>query len=62
MVEPAAGEMRRTMSDDGGNCWEELRDDVSNAGEGARLGVAMRLAQSHRGSMVIKLGTGRWLW
>ncbi len=46
MAEPAVGEMQRTMSDDGGNCWEELRADVRNAGEGARLGVAMTLAQS----------------
>ncbi len=44
MVEPAAGERWRIMSDDGGNCWEELRDDVRNAGEGARPGVAMTLA------------------
>ncbi len=44
MAEPAVGEMRRTMSDDGGSCWEELRDDVRYAREGARPGVAMTLA------------------
>ncbi len=46
MVKPAVGEMQRRMSDDGGNCWEELRDDVRNAGEGARPGVAITLARS----------------
>ncbi len=46
MAEPAAGEMRRTMSDDGGNCWEESWDDVRNAREGARPGVAMTSARS----------------
>ncbi len=62
MAEPAEGEMRRMMSDDGGNCWEELRDDVCNAVEGARLGLALKSAQSWSGSMVVKSGTQRWSW
>ncbi len=61
MAEPAAGEMRRTMSDDGGNCWEELRDDVRDAAEGAQPGLALK-SQSWSGSMVVKSGTWRWSW
>ncbi len=44
MAEPAAGEMQRTMSDDGGNCWEELHDDGHDATEGAWPGLALQSA------------------
>ncbi len=39
------------MSDDGGNCWEELRDAARDAAEGARPGLALESASSWSGSV-----------
>jgi hypothetical protein len=41
------------MSDDGGNCWEGLRDAARDAAEGARSGLALESASSWSGSMVL---------
>ena len=57
VAEPEAGEIRRTISVDGGNCWEELRDGGC-AVPGRECRLAEALDRATGGGTGLALGPG----